>query len=146
MLWGLNYSRLSFARIADLPVQPGTVAELKELALALTENANTLRQQVAEDSRGVMALPQGVWDALARADKGYEKAAKIYPELGGKYGRPKGVFLSRYWSYTGVTGMYFTPRPMSISAFPIYAPHHRRPQNGPSAGLPGKTRQIFWLT
>ena len=107
MLWGLNYSRLSFARIADLPVQPGTVAELKELALALTENANTLRQQVAEDSRGVMALPQGVWDALARADKGYEKAAQIYPELGGKYGRPKGVFLSRYWSYTGVTGMYF---------------------------------------
>jgi hypothetical protein len=107
MLWGLNYSRLSFARIADLPVQPGTVAELKELALALTENANTLRQQVAEDSRGVMVLPQGAWDALARADKGYEKAAKIYPELGGKYGRPKGVFLSRYWSYTGVTGMYF---------------------------------------
>lgn len=106
MLWGLNYSRLPFAQIADLPVQPGTVAELKELALILTEEANALRQQLAEDARGVMVLPHGVWEALARAEKGYEKAARIYPELGGKFGRPKGVFLSRYWSYTGTTGIY----------------------------------------
>lgn len=107
MLWGLNYSRLSFAQLSGLPVQPGTVAELKGLALALTDEANLLRELVAEDSRGITILSDGVRGALARADGGYISAAKIYPELGGRYGRPKGVFLSHYWSYTGITGVYF---------------------------------------
>jgi hypothetical protein len=107
MLWGLNYSRLSFAQISGLPVQPGTAAELKNLALTLTNKANALRQQLDEDSQGIMVLSDGVRGALARADKGYGKAAMQYPELGGAYGSPKGVFLSRYWSYTGITGMYF---------------------------------------
>lgn len=107
MLWGLNYSRLPFADIAGLPVQPGTAAELKELALYLTERANDLRANVSEDDRGVMMLADGVRGALARADRGFALAAKIYPALGGLYGRPKGVLLSRLWSYTGITGMYF---------------------------------------
>lgn len=107
MLWGLNYSRQSFAQISGLPVQPGSETELTELAMLLVEEANSLRGQVEEDSRGVMVLPDGIREALARADKGYSRAARIYPELGGAYGRPKGVFLSRYWSYTGITGMYF---------------------------------------
>jgi len=31
----------------------------------------------------------------------------IYPVLGGRYGRPKGVLSSGLWSYTGIAGMYF---------------------------------------
>ncbi|MGI6562052.1 MAG: DUF3810 domain-containing protein [Clostridia bacterium] len=42
-----------------------------------------------------------------RASLGYEEAGVRYPELKGNYGIPKGVFLSRYWSYTGIAGMYF---------------------------------------
>lgn len=107
MLWGLNYSRFSFAQISGLEIGPSSVNELKLLAEALTEQANSLREQVQEDDRGVMTLPQGVREMLGRADLGYQKAAKINPELGGKYGRPKGVLLSRYWSYTGIGGVYF---------------------------------------
>lgn len=107
MMWGLNYSRLSFAELSGLPVQPASVEELEELALALTREANALRKQVSEDDRGVMLLPDGIRDMLGRADLGYQQAAKIYPELGGTYGTPKGVLLSRYWSYTGIGGVYF---------------------------------------
>lgn len=107
MLWGLNYSRLSFADISGLPVEPGSAEELAELALALTERANYLRGQVDEDERGIMSLSSGIRQMFAQAETGYHQAADIYPELGGKFGPPKGVFLSHCWSYTGITGMYF---------------------------------------
>jgi len=106
MLWGLNYSRLSFADISGLPVEPASVEELTALALSLTSRANAQRAQVAEDERGVMTLSSGSRQMFARADIGYQRAAAIYPELGGKFGPPKGVFLSHYWSYTGTSGMY----------------------------------------
>lgn len=107
MVWGLNYNRLSFSQISGLDVAPASVDELEELALILAERANSLREQVDEDGRGVMVLPQGVWEMLARADTGYYSAAELYPELSGKFGKPKGVLLSRYWSYTGIGGVYF---------------------------------------
>lgn len=107
MVWGLNYNRLSFSEISGLDVAPASVDELEELALVLAERANSLREQVEEDDRGVMVLPQGVWEMLARTDKGYYNAAELYPELGGSFGKPKGVLLSRYWSYTGIGGVYF---------------------------------------
>ena len=107
MVWGLNYSRLSFATLSGLQVEPAAVEDLKELALSLTRRANELRGLVHEDASGVMVLPQGIREMLGRAELGYQRAARIYPELGGKYGRPKGVFLSRYWSFTGISGAYF---------------------------------------
>ena len=107
MLWGLNYSRLSFADISGLPVEPAAVEELTALAQSLANSANALRAQVAEDERGVMTLSSSIRQMFVRAETGYQRAAAIYPELGGKFGRPKGVFLSHYWSYTGTSGMYF---------------------------------------
>lgn len=107
LMWGLNYSRLTFAQISGLPVEPASVSELAGLARRLTHRANDLRELTNEDDRGVMTLPAGVRDMFNRAYLGYEKAAQIYPELGGRHGRPKGVFLSRYWSYTGIGGVYF---------------------------------------
>ncbi|MCW3488510.1 DUF3810 domain-containing protein [Dethiobacter alkaliphilus] len=106
-MWGFNYSRLTFAEISGLPVEPASVEELTELATHLAERANELRVQVAEDGRGVMTLNGDIREMFGRAHLGYEKAAEIYPQLGGRYGRPKGVMLSRYWSYTGIGGMYF---------------------------------------
>jgi uncharacterized membrane protein len=107
MLWGLNYSRLSFADITGLPVEKASVKELTALAQSLTNRANALRVKVVEDERGVMTLSSSSRQMFARADTGYQRAAVIYPELGGKFGQPKGVFLSHCWSYTGTSGMYF---------------------------------------
>lgn len=106
LMWGLNYSRLTFARIACLPVEAAPVEELAELARHLTHKANELRDLVDEDDQGVMMLSGSIRDMFARSDAGFAAAAQIYPELGGKYGRPKGVFLSRLMSVAGITGIY----------------------------------------
>lgn len=107
LLWGLNYYRLSFSAISKLQVKPSTTSELKELCESLVERANLLRDSVSEDSQGVMKLTNGYKDVFNRAYKGFENASKLYPELNGKYGPPKGVILSRLMSYTGITGVYF---------------------------------------
>ena len=125
LMWGLNYNRLSFAEISGISVEAASVDDLAALALHLTLWANQLRELVSEDDRGVMNLPDGIRDMFVRADQGYQKAAKIYPELGGRFGRPKGVILSRYWSYTGIGGVYF---PFTAEAnVNIDMPHFRLP-------------------
>lgn len=121
LMWGLNYSRLTFAQISGLQVEPATVEELAQLALHLTCRANSLRELVEEDEQGVMALSGSVREMFARADAGFAAAAQVYPELGGKYGRPKGVLLSRLMSAAGITGIYI---PFTAEAnVNVHAPH-----------------------
>ncbi|NLY54823.1 MAG: DUF3810 domain-containing protein [Firmicutes bacterium] len=107
LLWGLNYHRQPLALSLALPLQPSTPEVLASLCADLLDRANELRQQVAEDANQVMTLPGGKWRALSRADIGYEQLARRWPIFGGRYGRPKGVQLSYWWSYTGTAGMYF---------------------------------------
>lgn len=107
LMWGLNYSRMTFAEISGLPVEPASVNELAELALHLVNWANELREEVVEDEHGVMILANGIQEMFDRAHLGYDQAAEIYPQLRGRYGRPKGVMLSHYWSYTGIAGVFF---------------------------------------
>jgi len=106
-VWGLNYHRVSIASIANLEVREAAVEELEALCRHLVERANDLRGFMEEDQDGVMVCPGGVGDMLKRAYKGYQSAAKVYPELGGRYGRPKGVMLSKVLSYQGIGGIYF---------------------------------------
>jgi len=107
LLWGLNYHRLPFSSIAGLNVRPASVEELKKVCEYLVERTNQLRSKVEEDSYGVMQLADGSRGVFSRAYKGYDKASEIYPALGGRYGRPKGVILSHLMSYTGISGVYF---------------------------------------
>ncbi|QZY57268.1 DUF3810 domain-containing protein [Crassaminicella profunda] len=106
MIWGFNYCRLPFSEIANLEVKPASIEELENLCEHLIQKANTLRDQVVENKDGVMTLPKGTSDVFLRASKGYEKAANIYPELGGNYGKPKGIIFSHIMSYTGIAGIY----------------------------------------
>jgi hypothetical protein len=106
-LWGLNYHRVSIASIASLDVHEASVEELEALCRHLIERANSLREFMEEESSGVTVSPQGVQDILNRAYKGYEAASEVYPELGGRYGRPKAVMLSVVLSYQGIGGIYF---------------------------------------
>lgn len=106
-VWGLNYHRLSIASIVNLDVQPASVEELEALCRYLIDSANRLRDLVEEDENGIMVSPKGVSDILKRAEKGYQEASAVYPELGGRYGRPKGVMLSKVMSYQGIGGIYF---------------------------------------
>jgi hypothetical protein len=105
--WGLNYHRMPFANIAGLEVKPSSVKDLAALCDSLIDRANGLRKTVSQDKNGVMYIPDGSTGALRRAYKGYVNASKTYPELGGRFGRPKGVMLSELMSYSGITGVYF---------------------------------------
>lgn len=106
-LWGINYHRLPFASIANLNTRPASVGELRELCENLIIRANFLRTLVDENGQGVMYIAKGHKDVFFRAAKGYENASVIYPELGGKYGRPKGILFSKAMSYAGISGIYF---------------------------------------
>ncbi len=111
--WGLNYHRVSVASIANMEVREASVEELESLCRYLIDKANGLRELVAEDRDGVMVSPEGVRDMLERAYKGYQAASEVYPWLGGKYGRPKGVMLSEVLSYQGIGGIYI---PFTVEA------------------------------
>jgi hypothetical protein len=104
--WTLNYSRLPFYRIAGLDIHPASVNELTDMCKKLIEQANDQRSLVHEDQNGVMYIPGGYKYVFKQVLIGYEKAAKVYPALGGKYGRPKSVFFSKQMSYTGIIGVY----------------------------------------
>jgi hypothetical protein len=105
-LWGFNYNRLSFDKIANLKIEKSSKEELYELCEAMIIRSNELREKVEENSKGVMTITGGYKSVLKRAAQGYANAADMYSELGGKYGNPKPILLSKSMSYTGITGIY----------------------------------------
>jgi len=105
--WGLNYNRLPLADIANFNIQPITVQELVNVSEDLIDRANELREKVYEDENGVTQIFGGKASVFSRARVGYELAARKYPELGGRYGPPKGVLISKLMSYAGISGVYF---------------------------------------
>ncbi|MGI6066680.1 MAG: DUF3810 domain-containing protein, partial [Bacillota bacterium] len=106
LVWGLNYYRLPFSEIAQLPFQPVAKEELVQVCEKLIDHANNLRVAVHEEN-GVMKI-FGTKPALPeRAQAGYVNAAKIIPQLGGDYSPAKEVFLSEALSYAGLSGIYF---------------------------------------
>ncbi|MGE5589006.1 MAG: DUF3810 domain-containing protein [Bacillota bacterium] len=107
LLWGLNYGRRPLAESLGLQTRPSSVNELTDLCDDLIDRANSLRQQVREDSNGFMRLNGSIPDALRRASLGYERASALYPVLAGTHSPPKGVWVSKLWSYTGIGGVYF---------------------------------------
>ncbi len=120
LLWGLNYYRLTFAEIAHFEVRPNSTATLVAVCDSLIDQTNQLRTKVAESPDGVMKISREKEDILGNAITGYQRAAAIYPELGGRYGKAKGVLLSEPMSYLGFSGVYcpFTGEPNVNMAIP----------------------------
>lgn len=105
--WGFNYYRLPFSTIAKYDTRPASVKELGDLCEDLTNKANDLRNKVKENNKGIVYIPGGRKGILSHILLGYKSIASVYPELGGIYGRPKGIFLSKILSYEGISGIYF---------------------------------------
>lgn len=113
-LFGFNYQRTSFAEMTGLDTSSPSAAELKLLCESLVAQANTLREQIQEDERGVMQLKDSRWDALKRATLGFQNLSQKYKVIGNPcVARPKGIILSSLWSYLGLSGLYspFTGEP-----------------------------------
>jgi hypothetical protein len=106
-IWGLNYHRMPFSKIIGLNIRPASTKELEKLCDNLIRRANILRDLVNEDHKGVMKIEGGYSTVFDRAYLGYKNVSQIFPELGGIYGKPKAVLLSRAMSYAGISGIYF---------------------------------------
>lgn len=106
LLHGVNYFRLPVEQSFGLAVRPRTVSELASVARQLALAASAVRAESLEDQNGVFKLRDGIRGTLDQTAAGYAAAAADWPLLAGPTVRPKGVLVSRFWSYTGISGMY----------------------------------------
>ncbi|WP_432665538.1 DUF3810 domain-containing protein [Wukongibacter baidiensis] len=106
VIWGLNYHRLPFSKISRLDARPSSTDELVMVCNDLIDRANKLRVDIEEDSFGVMNLNYSKKKVFTKATEGYNVASNLYSELGGIYGRPKGIILSKGLSISGISGIY----------------------------------------
>jgi len=107
LLHGANFYRLPAAALMDIDTAVRSPAYLQQVCIDLAEKASAQRQLVAEDEEGCMRLSQSKAATLRLAHDGYNKLSHRYPFLWGGVWRAKPVLLSHWWSYTGITGMYF---------------------------------------
>lgn len=107
LFWGLNYYRLPFSQTAGIKVNKYSKKDLEDLCLYLIEQANILREEIAENNQGVMIIPKGNKWLLENAHIGFNNLSGIYNTLSGEYGKPKPVMLSELMCYTGISGIYF---------------------------------------
>lgn len=107
LMWGLNYQRNPFSRIASYDTGSVTDKELADVCEDLINRSNEFRDKVNEDGYGVMKLAGTRSMALKNAGQGYVEAAKTFPQLGGRYGKPKGILVSKALSFLGLGGFYF---------------------------------------
>lgn len=103
--YGTNHRRYPFAAVSGLEVRDSSVEELYDLCVALTETANALREDVAEDENGVFTCSESVW-ADAKAAKSIFN--DLHPDCPTLYttGTPKPVFFSEVMSYLDISGIY----------------------------------------
>ncbi|NLV48047.1 MAG: DUF3810 domain-containing protein [Clostridiaceae bacterium] len=105
-LHGFNYARQPVAETFNLPVKARSVDMLSEMTIDLIKQANELRVQCEEDESGNFRLRYGIEGTLKSIWNAYDRASEDYPLLAGMPVRPKSVYLSQAWSYTGIAGMY----------------------------------------
>lgn len=106
LLWNLNYAREPVSDLLGLEIRDSSVAELEELCVELRDRANLLRVSQREGTGGTMMLSDHGSAFLDRTAKGYEALSGEYGFLGGRYGDPKPVILSRWMSETHIIGIY----------------------------------------
>ena len=114
MLCGVNYHRYSFARHSGLMVCDSSIEELYQLCEDLSEQAKTFRGQLKElGEKEVFRLSTSDYKTAKKARDAMSNLAKQFPILDGFRVTPKKVFLSKFMSYTEITGIYF---PFTVEA------------------------------
>jgi hypothetical protein len=110
---GINYARSPLADTMKLEIKERSVDELAAAMRTLGQAAAAVRDNLPEDASGDI-LTGTKRDLQQAAHLGWEIAGKRWPALDSTVrSRPKGVLLSKYWSYTNIVGMYL---PMLVEA------------------------------
>lgn len=104
---GANYYRLSMEQLMDLDTSPKSAEFLVAVCQDLATHAAEEREHLTEDENGCVTFTEDIWTELSRTGSGYEALVEEYPFLWTSISSQKPVQLSYYWSYTGITGMYF---------------------------------------
>ncbi|MBP3388913.1 MAG: DUF3810 domain-containing protein, partial [Clostridia bacterium] len=104
---GCNFYRYSTAELMEMDTTTCTPGYLQAVVIDLAEKASAAREEVKVDANGFMTLSEPLDLTLAMADDGYRELQEDYPFLWGASYRTKAVELSYWWSYTGISGMYF---------------------------------------
>jgi hypothetical protein len=107
VLWGGNYHRVPLAEELGYDAAEPSADELRALASQLLDSTNATRGEVLENG-GVMRLPDTPSEALARAPRGFARAAQLYEPLTRGYaGRAKrSLLFSSALSYLGLAGVF----------------------------------------
>ena len=113
LLWGFNYYREDYSILDNMNLEPATYEELKELTLINIMKVNDIREALEEDNNGVFFLDDSINELGQAANLGFKNYKVGSISLDGNYGRIKAVNLSKYMSYTGITGIFipFTSEP-----------------------------------
>lgn len=104
---GANYYRLSLESLMELDTSPKPAEFLLAVCRDLASHAAQEREYLAEDENGCVQFSEDIYTELSHTGSGYEALSEKYPFLWTSIGRQKPVQLSYWWSYTGITGMYF---------------------------------------
>jgi hypothetical protein len=105
---GFNYSREPAANHFNFTTKTVALSDLVEMGEWLISETNTIRETRGENEYGHFMPETSLNRILDEAYKGYEQAGVKYDVLAGKrVPRVKPVALSRFWSYSRTTGMYF---------------------------------------
>ena len=106
-IWGFNYYRQDYMTLANINQEPATMEDLEGLTREVISKANALRANLAEDDNGVFVLEKDFESLANMANEGFQGYFVGPRDLGGDYGRAKPLKISRFMSYTGITGIYF---------------------------------------
>lgn len=103
---GINYARTPLAETMGLRQDLHSVDALEEAAQRLGKAASKERAHLLEDEEGVLMIPS-LPDLWRGAQQGWDEASLHIPALNSRVrAKPKGVLLSKYWSYTHIVGLY----------------------------------------
>ncbi len=104
---GANFYRQNLAELMQLDTSQKNAEQLAAVCIYLAQQADAEREGLMLDENGCVMLSDSLTATLKRTNNGYIPLVEQYPWLWTAVSRQKPVQLSYWWSYTGITGMYF---------------------------------------
>lgn len=107
LLHGYNYYRTPMAESFGVNTQEKKAQDILRVSILLAKEAGTERALLNSDENGNMLLTETLPETFSHANAGFHEVARTVHPLPVIQAMAKPVRLSHYWSYTGVSGMYF---------------------------------------
>lgn len=109
VMCGINYNRYEFTYYSGLTVREHTTAELEEMCVALTAQANHLAEKTSRNADGTLDRKGYSFSQISQnTAKAFSALAQEYEVLRGNYyANAKPVIFSQAMSYMQISGVFF---------------------------------------